>query len=360
MKEMRPARSRTPRNAAGKRKRRYRALDVSLHDFLGLQRGSLGLECETLLEFIGGGSGHRGRGRSKFPAWSRPLALQTPVRPVIESTEMVSQIGDWRLHCDDNSWWPKGKQGKWKKACQPAPVCSMLTNASRSHNMEFNSDLLHQLPHGEGTGSRALDPSRASVSPNCRTIMVKQWSKTRRTTTSQLLEHRAETSSLAHRCCAARKSRSHTAGTGSRHPAQYLQRTETVPLRLNTTRDGLDPLPRWLPSDECPVPQLLLSPWGISSGGRPVHETASMSTDLQLANSIHRRKFVVTTRIGVRLPSRQGQDDQKWHHQGRGPGSMSPLYLLKPILSNSFTSSFSSSGPLSLMNPSWQLISSRR
>lgn len=178
-------------------KRRYRALDVSLPRLSGLQRGSLGLGRETLL-----GVG---------PSWEGPWKVPGLVSAVSHSK-----------HQSDPSSIIQQRRRRWVVL---GPVCSMLTNASRCHNMEIsNIQVSTNFPTGR-VRVLGLLIRVVRVSPNRRTIMVKQWSKTRRTTTSQLLKHCAETSMVA---VAAKKSRSHNAGTGSQHSAQYRRRTHMM------------------------------------------------------------------------------------------------------------------------------------
>lgn len=123
VKEMRPARSRTPGNAAGETQNDGIVPSTCrFHDFRGCNGGAWALSVRRCLSLSEGGraivggvvqSSRPGLGRSHSKHQSDPS---------LNPRWMVSQFGSWRLHCDDNSWWPQGKEGKWEKACQHGPL----------------------------------------------------------------------------------------------------------------------------------------------------------------------------------------------------------------------------------------------
>lgn len=105
------------------------------HDFRGCNAGAwavsvrrcLGLRVDSCYRT---GVGPSWEGSFKVPG-PRPSRTPntSPTHPsstihhsATETEVMVSQFGSWRLHCSDNSWWPQGKRGKWKKGCQHGPL----------------------------------------------------------------------------------------------------------------------------------------------------------------------------------------------------------------------------------------------
>jgi len=131
---------------------------------------------------------------------------------------------------------------------------------SKSHTVGISKTSNPSPPNFPMGSVRALGPS-IRVSHDCRTIMVKQWSKapgpaispsiaptprSRQTVTVQ--------PSSSSSPSAAKQTRSQHAGTGSRHPAQYRVRIHMMnPAAAKIPRgDGLHHLPRWLRSNQWP------------------------------------------------------------------------------------------------------------
>lgn len=130
------------------------------HDFRGCNGGAwavsvrrcLGLRVASCYRTGVGpsweGSGHRGRGRSKFPALGR-LALQTPVRPIHHPSFSNGDGGDgvpiWVLAPSLRRQFlvapREARQVEKGGPTWASAVCSMLTNASQiaQHAVQFIS-----------------------------------------------------------------------------------------------------------------------------------------------------------------------------------------------------------------------------